>query len=317
MAPPITSVGFLLIPGFALMSYACVVEPLRAANQIAGSPLYRWWNATPDNCPAISSNGAAIVPDFQFGSDLDSPDMLLVCAGGNPAMFDDQATYSWLRRLARHGVIIGGISGGPVIIAKAGLLDGRRCTLHWEHLPAFHETFPEIELTRSLFELDGDRVTCSGGIAGLDMMVALVARDHGPEFAAAVSDWLLHTQVRAGVELQRMDLRFRLGTSNEKLLLVLKAMEANLETPLTREELGGIAGLSPRHLERVFARHLKHGVHRHYLALRLGRARQMLRETSLPVLDIALATGFGSSSHFARAFRRAFGYRPGESRGSF
>lgn len=314
MAAPIGSVGFLLVPGFALLSYASAVEPLRAANQIAGRPLYRWWNLTPDNTPAMSSNGAAIVPDLALGPDTDRPDMLLVCAGGHPASFNDQATLAWLRRLARHGVIIGGISGGPIIIARAGLLEGRRCTLHWEHVPAFQETFPDIELTRSLFELDGDRVTCSGGIAGLDMMVALIARDHGSEFAAAVSDWLLHTQVRAGVEFQRMDLRFRLGVTDEKLLLVLKAMEANLESPLTRKDLAGIAGISPRQLDRAFAKHLKHGSHQHYLTLRLGRARHMLVETSLPVLDIALATGFGSSSQFARAFRSAYGYTPSAAR---
>lgn len=240
--------------------------------------------------------------------------MLLVCAGGQQALLDDQVTYSWLRRLARYGVIIGGISGGPIMIAKAGLLEGRRCTLHWEHVPAFQETFPDIELTRSLFELDGDRVTCSGGIAALDMMVALIARDHGAEFAAAVSDWLLHTHVRAGVEFQRMDLRLRLGVSDEKLLLVLKTMESNLESPLTRKDLAGIAGMSARQLDRAFAKHLKRGSHQHYLTLRLGRARQMLRETSLPVLDIALATGFGSSSQFARAFRGAYGCSPSEAR---
>jgi transcriptional regulator GlxA family with amidase domain len=309
---PIQSIGFLLLPGFALMSYASAVEPLRAANQLAGKTLYRWCNATPGDKPAMASSGAAVLPDLAFGSDAASIDLMIVCAGGNPATFKDKKTFAWLRRLARSGISIGGISAGPVIIARAGLLTGRRCTVHWEHAPAFEEEFPDVELTRSLFELDGNRLTCSGGIAALDMIAALVMRDHGYELAAAVSDWFMHTQVREGVGPQRMDLRFRLGVGNQKLLAALKAMEANLEKPLAREELARLAGLSVRQLERMFRDQLSRGIHEHYLALRLGRARQLLRETSLSVLDVALTVGFASASQFSRAFRRAFGFAPRE-----
>jgi transcriptional regulator GlxA family with amidase domain len=309
---PIRSVGFLLVPGFALMSYASTVEPLRAANRLAGSELYRWWHATPGNQPAIASSGTAVLPDFTFGADVSELDLLLVCAGGNPAAFNDKRTFAWLRRLARQGVIIGGVSAGPFILAKAGLLAGRRCTVHWEHMPAFQEAFPDAKLTRSLFVLDGDRITCSGGVAGLDMMTALISRDHTPKLGAAVSDWFLHTDVREGVGPQRMDLRFRLGVTDEKALTVLKAMEDNLEEPLTRRQLAGLVGFSLRQLERSFRTGVGRGIHEHYLTLRLERARQLLRETSLAVVEIASATGFGSASHFSRAFRRAFGFPPRE-----
>jgi transcriptional regulator GlxA family with amidase domain len=312
--PAISSVGFLLVPGFALMSYASAVEPLRAANQIADRPLYRWWHAAVGDEPAIASNGAAVLPDFKFGSDDPELDLIMVCAGGNPATFEDAATFVWLRRLARQGVTIGGISGGPFLLAKAGLLNGRRCTVHWEHLAAFEETFPDVELTRSLFEVDDKRITCSGGIAGLDMMVAIIAQDHGHELAAAVSDWFLHTHVREGMGPQRMDLRFRLGIADEKLLAALRAMEANLETPLTREAIAKGADISLRQLERSFKGHLGRGIHEHYLVLRLARARQLLRESSLPILDVAVATGFGSSSHFSRVFRGAYGMPPSDAR---
>jgi transcriptional regulator GlxA family with amidase domain len=180
-------------------------------------------------------------------------------------------------------------------------------------VPAFQEAFPDIQNTGSLYELDGNRITCSGGIAGLDMMLALITRDHGYELAAAVGDWFLHTHIREGVRPQRMDLRFRLGVTDEKLLIALKAMEGNLETPLPRERLAKEAGISLRQLERAFRRDLGRGVHQHYLALRLGRARQLLRETSLSILDIALATGFGSASQFSRAFRELHGFPPRES----
>lgn len=317
LVPAIGSVGFLLVPGFALISYAAAIEPLRAANQLAGKALYRWWHAAPGDKPAIASNGAAVVPDFKFGSDASTVDLLLVCAGGNPATFNDKRTFAWLRRLASSGVTIGGISGGPFVLAKAGLLSGRRCTVHWEHVPALEEAFPDIKLTRSLFEFDGNRVTCSGGVAGLDMMVALITRDHGYELGAAVSDWLLHTHVRDGAKPQRMDLRFRLGVGDEGVLRALKSMEANLEKPLSRQRLATVAHTSLRQLERSFRSQLGRGVHEHYLALRLGRSRQLLRETSLSVLEVALAAGFASASQFSRAFMRAFGSSPRETRRSY
>jgi transcriptional regulator GlxA family with amidase domain len=261
----------------------------------------------------MASNGVAIITDC--GTDKDrTADMMFVCAGGNPATFDDRSVFGWLRRLARKGVAIGGISGGPYIVAKAGLLDQRRATLHWEHLPAFREAFPDIEVVPSLFEIDGNRITCSGGISALDMMVALIERDHGRQLAASVGDWFLHTHIREGMGPQRMDLRYRFGVADETLIGVLRSMEMSLETPQPRATLAREAGISLRQLERLFEHHLGRGIHRHYRFLRLERARQLLRETTLPVLDVALATGFASSSQFARAYRRAFGEAPSATR---
>ena len=307
------TVGFLLVPGFALMSYTAAVEPLRAANLISGRELYRWWQAAPGGKPVMASNGLAIIPDCGTNKEREA-DMVFVCAGGNPAIFDDRSVFAWLRRLARKGVTIGGISGGPYVLAKAGLLDQRRATLHWEHLPAFREAFPDVALVPSLFEIDGNRITCSGGISALDMMVALIERDHGRQLAAAVGDWFLHTHIREGFGPQRMDLRYRLGVADEKLLFVLRAMETSIETPQPRPSLARSAGISLRQLERLFRRHVGHGIHSHYRWLRLARARQLLRETTLPVLDVALATGFASSSQFARAYSRAFGESPSRTR---
>jgi transcriptional regulator GlxA family with amidase domain len=311
---PVESVGFLLIPGFALMAYACALEPLRAANQLAGKQLYRWWHTAPADSPAAASNGVAVLPDHTLDSRRNLPDLLIICAGGNPSKFNDKRTFAWLRRLASDGVIMGGVSGGPLILAKAGLLEGRRCTVHWEHVPAMHEAHPTVEVTRSLFELDGDRITCSGGVAALDMMIALIGRDHGFELAAAVSDWFLHTQVRDGTGPQRMDLRFRLSVSDPKLLSALRAMEAHLEKPLSRTQLARRAGTSIRQLERIFRRHLARSMHQHYLSLRLVRAQQLLRQTSLSILEVALATGFNSGSTFSRAFRKRFAMAPRHAR---
>ena len=253
----------------------------------------------------MASNGLAIIPDIGAGSDRDV-DMLFVCAGGNPATFNDKQVFAWLRKLARRGVTIGGISGGPYILARAGLLDGRRVTLHWEHQPAFSEDFPEIAVAPSLFEIDGNRITCSGGISALDMMVALIERDHGRQLAAAVGDWFLHTHIREGMGPQRMDLRLQARRCRREAVARAAPHGGRASR---RRNLAPSLRASPacrcRQLERLFRRHLGHGIHKQYSSMRLERARQLLRETTLPVLDVAIATGFSSSSQFARAYRRS------------
>ena len=212
------TVGFLLVPGFALMSYAAAVEPLRAANLISGKELYRWWHAAPRRQAGDGLQRPRHHPRLRHRYRSRRPTWCSSAPAAIPAIFDDKSVFAWLRRLARKGVAIGGISGGPYVLAKAGLLDQRRATLHWEHLPAFREAFPDIAVVPSLFEIDGNRITCSGGISALDMMVALIERDHGRQLAAAVGDWFLHTHIREGFGPQRMDLRYRLGVADEKLL---------------------------------------------------------------------------------------------------
>lgn len=304
-----THVGFLLIPDFAILAYASAIEPLRAANRLSGRDLYRWSHVSIDGLPAPASNGVSIKPDYGVGDDIRF-DYLFVCAGGNPAAFQHAPTFAWLRQLARRGVRLGGVSGGPYILARANVLKGYRFTIHWEHGPAFIEDYPELELRRSLYEIDRDRLTSSGGTAPLDMMHAVIAREHGSELAIAVSEWFLQTHVREGAGPQRMPLRERLGISHAPLLRVVGRMEQRLENPVPREELARTAGVSLRQLERLFRLHLGRSLGEHYLGLRLDRARDLLRQTTLSVLEIALACGFASASHFSRSYRARFGHAP-------
>lgn len=300
--------GFLLVPGFALMSYASAVEPLRAANSLAGAELYRWRGLTPDGGDARPSLGGRLAADGGLGDER--LDALIVCAGGNPAAFRDAATFAWLRWLDRRGVVLGGVSGGTYLLARAGLLGGYRCTIHWEHLPAFTEEFPELHVTRTLFEIDHRRLTCAGGIAALDLMVALIERDHGHDLAAAVGEWFLQSEARRGGLAQRMTARERWGVTSPKLITALGRMERHLEEPLARAAVARDAGLSVRQLERLFQGQLKTTFARHYLAIRLERARALLRQTTMPVLDVAVSAGFISAGHFGRAYRRRFGHPP-------
>ncbi len=307
-------IGFLLIPGFSLLSYASAVEPLRAANRLSGQSLYRWFHIAAQGSPAEASSGLAIAADCKVGDDVPL-DMILVCAGGNPALHRNARTLSWLRKLARRGVQIGGVSGGPYILARAGLLDGFRCTIHWEHLAAFREEFPQLDTRRTLYEIDRARLTCAGGVAGFDMMRALIAADHGQALAKAVSEWFLQTQLRSGSGPQRLTLRERYDVTHPKLLGALQAMEGAIDKPLSRDGLARQAGLSVRQLERLFASHLRTTIGDLYLKIRLDRARALVRETALPLLEIAIACGFANGSHFSRAYRARYGQSPRRDRG--
>ncbi|PPQ31525.1 hypothetical protein CCR94_09155 [Rhodoblastus sphagnicola] len=295
------------------MSYASAVEPLRAANVLAGETLYCWSHLSLDGAPVRASVGLEIVPDLTWET-ARALDSLFVCAGGNPAAFDHKPTFSRLRALAAAGVEIGGMSGGAFVLARAGLLRRRRCTIHWEHIPALLEEFPDLQLERTLYVFDGGSstglATCAGGLAAFDMMADLIGRRHGAQLAAGVSEWYLRTHSRSGEEAQRLSLRERTRVANDKVLKALALMEERIEHPLARKTLAEAAGVSVRQLERLFAAHLGRSLASHYLGLRLDRARKLLRQTSLSVVEVALACGFAASGHFSRVYKARFGCAP-------
>lgn len=302
-------IGFLLIDGFAMMSYASVAEPFRAANVLAGRQLYQWRHISTGDAVVLASSGAQLGADAKVGDEI-GLDLLLVCAAGNPAGFDDPGTLAWLRYLASRGVRIGGVSGGPYILARAGLLNGYRCTIHWEHRPAFIEAFPKLLVQHGLYVIDRGRLTCAGGTAGLDLAIELIAADHGTRLATMVGDWYLRTQLRDAGATQRMSLRERYNVNNEKVLSALALMEAHPEEPLDRALLASQSGISVRQLERLFADYLGATIGSSYLNIRLARAMTLLKETSLPTMDVAVACGFASTSHFSRVFKRRYGAPP-------
>lgn len=301
--------GFLLLPGFPLMSYASAVEPLRAANLLSGEKLYDWCHIGISGRNVRSSTGIEIVSDHHIGDEV-ALDALFICAGGNPATFRHRGTLNWLRKLARQGVTLAGMSGGTYMLARAGLLRDRKATIHWEHVPAIREEFPELTVTGSLFEFDGDRITCGGGIASLDMMLEVIENERGAKLSAAVGEWYLRTEPRAGRVSQRVALHDRYGTRNTKLLTILAKMEARIEQPMKIEQLARLVKISDRQLERLFERHLKTSPAELYRAIRLDRAQSMLRQSSLSVASIAVACGFGNAGHFSRCYRARFGHQP-------
>ncbi|WP_232279465.1 GlxA family transcriptional regulator [Roseobacter sp. AzwK-3b] len=302
-------IGVLPVDGFAMMSYASLVEPMRAANLLARRVLYDMVNVSTGPAPVASSGAAVVMPQAQVGDDLDL-DYLFVVAGGDPTGYDDRRVMTWLARLAREGVPLGGVSGGPIILARAGLMAGRRMTVHWEHAAALAEISPHLLIERTLYVIDRDRVTCAGGTAPMDLMHALISQHHGAPFARLVSDWFMHTEVRPSIGPQRAGLVERVGSNTPAILDAVEAMEAHVAEPLPLERLAAYAGLSPRQLNRLFQDRLGRSTMRYYRELRLDKAQSLLRNSPLSLTEIALATGFASSSHFSRVYAQHFGGPP-------
>ena len=309
----VQEIGFILIPGFALMSYASATEPLRAANLLAGRDIYRLRTFSPDGATVLSSSGVPVPaePLPVRSSDLG---IAFVCAGGSPRDWRYPGVLGCLRQLSREGVKIGGISGGPYLLAAAGLLTGRDFTIHWEHATALLEAFPDLTPRQARFVIDGNRITCGGGIAPLDMMHVLIAERMGPDFARRVSDWYLHTEVNEPAAPQRASLAERYGVHHPGLLSVLERMEETIEMPLDRAAMARIAGVSARHLDRLFATHLHTTFLDQYHRIRLQHAHRLLKQSPLSVSEIAVAAGFSSLSHFSRLFRAIYSVAPREAR---
>ena len=302
-------IDFLLVPQFSLMAFTSAVEPLRAVNRLSGRTLYQWRLLSRDGGTVAASNGIEVVTSGSI-STVERSRVALVVAGIDVQLYEDERVFAFLRRVARQGAVVGALCTGSHLLARAGLLDNRRCTIHWENLGGFTEEFPEIEVSSDIYEIDRDRVTCSGGTAALDMMLHLIGRQHGQKIANEVSEQFIHDRIREPHDHQRMELRSRLGVSHPKLIAVISDMEDNLEEPLSQTELAERASLSTRQLERLFRKYLGATPTRYYLNLRLQRARQLLLQTSMSILSVALACGFVSASHFSKCYRECFGKTP-------
>lgn len=306
--------GILLFPRFSLMAFAAALEPLRAANRLLGHDYYQWSILSPDGKSVVASNGIAIEPQAAFGATEDL-DLLLVCIGLDPLQIKRHAGLRGrLRQLAARGCQVGGVSGGPFLLAEAGLLDGRQCTVHWEYHESFAARYPRARLRQDLFVVDRGRFTCSGGTAALDMMLHFVREHHGQDLALAVAEQFIHPRIREQDDRQRMAVNTRYRVSSPKLAEAIALMEQARGDPPTLADIAAGVALSTRQVERLFRRYLGQSPREFYLALRLDRARALLRDTAQPVRSIAAECGFKSTSHFSSCYRRAYRRRPTDER---
>ena len=303
---------FLLMPGFSVMGFVSAVEPLRVANRFGGE-LYRWHVLSADGGAVIASNGMSVNADAAL-EPLKKGATLWVVAGFEPLKFYTPGLEHWLRRLDHDGVTLGGIDTGSFVLAEAGLLAGHRLTLHWEALDAFKESYPQLVVTQELFEIDRRRITSAGGTASIDMMLDLIGQDHGPELAIKVSEQFVLGRIRPRKDHQRMQIATRFGINNKKLVQVIGEMETHTEPPLSTLALAEGIQVTRRQLERLFRLHLNDTPSNFYLGLRLEKARQLLRQSDMSVLEISIACGFESPSYFTRSYKGRFVKCPREDR---
>ena len=304
---------FLLIDGFSMMSLASAIEPLRSFNRLAGRETYEWRLARVGEGPVLASNGLPF--DTLAAADaLPGADVLFICGGLRVGTGNERAYHALLRRAARLGIALGALSTGSAVLARAGLLDGYRCTIHWENRLAFQDEFPDLDCTDKIYEIDRNRLTCSGGIASMDLMLRMIADAHGHDLAQRVAHQFHHDRIRDEEEEQRGARADRQNNLPPLLRSAIHRMEAHLEDPTEIPAIAAGLGISVRHLERQFQQYLGFSPVKYYIALRVARARELLLYSDQSVLDIAIATGFSSTSHFSHWFKQVYGARPTEFR---
>jgi transcriptional regulator GlxA family with amidase domain len=306
-------IGFLLINEFALMSFSAVIEPLRAANLISEKILYKidYFSITGNS--SKSSSGAVVNATAKL-DETSNMDILFVVAGFGSVSFKNESIFKLLRKLNKQGVFLGGVSGGPVILAYAGVMRNRRLTVHWEHASALRESMPDLIIERSLYVKDRDRYTCAGGIAPMDMMNTILTEHHGAKFAQKVSDWFIHTEIRPSAGPQRSGLTERYPAATQPVILAIEAMRNHIADPLDLEQLARLSEISTRQLNRLFNDKLGCKTMDFYRNLRLETAQKLLCQSSMKIIEVAQATGFVSAAHFSASFHKAFAQTPTQMR---
>lgn len=306
---------FLLTPQFSMMAFAAAIEPLRQANRMSRRELYRWRIASEGAEAVLCSNGCRISSDMSL-EDVDRGTSIVVCSGLEVRGGATRPVLSWLRTQSRRGAKMGAVCTGAHILAKAGLLDGKRCTIHWENQAAFAEEFPESELSNMLYCTEDGVFTCAGGTASADMMLQLISEEHGSDLGALVADAMVHAPIRTDTDEQRLSVPARIGVRHPKLVSIIQTMEQNTEEPISPSELAKGVNMSTRQLERLFRRYLNRSPKRYYMELRLEKARNLLLQTDMTVINVALACGFTSPSHFSKCYRNHFERTPYRERGT-
>ena len=314
------SLVFFLVPDFTMVAFATALEPLRIANRMLGYEAYRWRLASTDGSPVPASNGVLCAVNTSLDEERrkmagpDRPSMAIICTGMDVEKYHNKSVFAWLREEYNRGVAVGGLCTGAYVLAAAGLLSNKRCAIHWENLPGFQEAFPKANVFADLFEVDQNVYTCAGGTAALDMMLKLIGDDFDENLVNRVCEQVLTDRVRSPTDRQRLPLRARLGVQNSKVLTIIELMEANLAEPLSLIEIADHVDLSRRQIERLFRTEMGRSPARYYLEIRLDRARHLLIQSSMPVVEVAVACGFVSASHFSKCYRELSARSPQQER---
>ena len=295
--------ALLLLPEFSNLGLAAVVEPLFVANWLAQRPLFQWRTVSVDGAPVRASNGvqAPVEGDLSAARQCGSVFVLASFEPLEPAR--GKPLTRWLQRMARSGVELGGIENGSLALAAAGLLDEHPAAIHWDNLAGFQELFPRVPIASQAFSFSRNRLTCAGAAAILEMMIAWIERRADAQIAAEVSRHLLLGPRRG----ERTD---ALARDDDCIARARALMQANIDDPLSCEDLARRLGLSLRQLERRFKQRTGRSVHAAYRLVRVERAHQYLQQTGMSVTEVAALTGFSSVEYFSKVYRRTFSTAP-------
>jgi len=301
------NIGMLLLPAFNGLAAQAFIDPFRAANYLRGATLYQWHFLSLAGQSVTASNGIVVGDTISFSESRTRFDFLVVNSSWTPERYQERKLQTWLRTLARQGITLVGIDTGAFVLAFAGLMNGYRAVVHYEHIDAFGELFSNTRVEPVLFVVDRDRLTCCGGLAAADLALEIIRSQHGIDLANAAARYIFQERLRSGEDSQLSRNYEPIGYTVPELLRdAIRLMERNLEKPLPLSEIAHAVGLSQRQLERLFKKFTGLAPLRYYINIRLYKARALLTQTELSMAEIASACGFNHTEHFTRSYKSYF-----------
>jgi transcriptional regulator GlxA family with amidase domain len=306
-------IDLLVLPETNLILIASVIEPLRGANRISGSEIYRWRLFTPDGSPVETTSHIPVPASGGFRPTVDTAP-LFVLASYNWRRSATQTLKMQMSQTARYRSMIAGIESGSWLLAEASLLDNVSAAVHWEDFDDFALAYPQVRAVKDRFVIDGKRITTAGSMPTVDLMLEIIRRRQGYSLALEVSRLFIYepAAVYGAVELSPSTAGLRMR--DPRVAQAVRLMEENIEQPLVLTRLARRIGVSARHLQALFQESIGAPPHVHYLALRLNAARRKVIETKASFAQIAAATGFNSASAFSRSYRASFSESPSGTR---
>ncbi|WP_299923724.1 GlxA family transcriptional regulator [uncultured Pelagimonas sp.] len=306
---------FVLLPGFSAMSLSTAVEVLAGANAAGASPVYCWKIVSADGTPATASTGLTMAVDDSL-PDIQHDETIVLCGGARVDEPVDLQVVKWLRKAARHGAKLGAMGGGgTALLAQTGLSSGQSIASHWSTAPALQESFPNADITQSIFEISDKVITCPGGATALDLFINVVSQHNGISCAQTVAGDLACSSIRDKHTEQTFSIACQFGRQSHHLEQAIQVMKTSIEDPISPSQVAVQVGVSSRQLERLFSKHLNMSPKAFSTKLRLERARILLQQTDLAMIDVAIATGFQNTTHFSKLYKRRFGVTPSNERG--